>query len=90
MFMKLHRHTLYQHHHQEIMATPDLSLFVGKYECVSASNYEAFLADLKVNFFLRKCATFCAPAMDVEVDEGTGVWTISTRTTLKAMDIKGG
>ena len=65
----------------------DLSLFLGRFECVSADNYEAFLAELRVNFFLRKAATFCAPVMDVSVDADGEVWTISTRTTLKSMDI---
>ncbi len=38
---------------------------VGKYERVSAENYEEFLKALDVNFLLRKAATVSTPVMEV-------------------------
>nr|ALS04313.1 cellular retinoic acid-binding protein 2 [Acartia pacifica]ALS04315.1 cellular retinoic acid-binding protein 2 [Acartia pacifica] len=60
--------------------------FKGKYERVSAENYEEFLKALDVNFLLRKAATVSTPVM--EVSEEDGVWTIKTSTTLKTMELK--
>lgn len=39
--------------------------FAGKYERVSAENYEEFLKGLDVNFLLRKAATVSTPVMEV-------------------------
>lgn len=39
--------------------------FVGKYERVSADNYDEFLKALDVNFLLRKAATVSTPVMEV-------------------------
>jgi len=39
--------------------------FVGKYERVSAENYDEFLKALDVNFLLRKAATVSTPVMEV-------------------------
>ena len=39
--------------------------FVGKYERISAENYEEFLKGLDVNFMLRKAATISTPVMEV-------------------------
>ncbi|XP_023321512.1 fatty acid-binding protein [Eurytemora carolleeae] len=63
-----------------------MDAFKGKYERVSAENYEEFLKELDVNFLLRKAATVSTPVM--EVSEEGGVWTIKTSTTLKSMELK--
>jgi fatty acid-binding protein 3 len=39
--------------------------FVGKYERVSAENYDEFLKALNVGFLLRKAATVSTPVMTV-------------------------
>merc|ERR1711862_198947 len=58
----------------------------GKYERTSADKYEEFLKALDVNFLLRKAATVSTPVM--EITEDGGVWTITTSTTLKTMELK--
>ena len=58
----------------------------GKYERVSAEKYEEFLTALEVNFLLRKAATYSTPQM--EVTEEGGVWTITTSTMLKTVELK--
>ena len=63
-----------------------MDAFKGKYERVSAENYEEFLKELDVNFLLRKAATVSTPVM--EVSEEGGVWTIKTSTSLKSMELK--
>lgn len=60
--------------------------FVGKYERVSADNYDELLKALNVNFLLRKAATASTPVM--EVTEEGGVWTMKTSTILKSMELK--
>nr|ALS04896.1 cellular retinoic acid-binding protein 2 [Pseudodiaptomus poplesia] len=60
--------------------------FKGKYERVSADNYEEFLKALGVGLLLRKAATVSTPVM--EVSEENGTWTIKTSTTLKTMELK--
>ena len=40
--------------------------FVGKYQRVSADNYEEFLKALDVGFMLRKAATVSTPLMEVK------------------------
>ena len=58
----------------------------GKYQRVSAEQYDEFLKALDVGFLLRKAATASTPSM--EVTEEGGVWTIKTSTTLKSMELK--
>ena len=58
----------------------------GTYTRTSAEKYEEILAELGVNFLLRKAATVSTPVMDVS--EADGVWTIKTSTTLKSMELK--
>nr|ALS04897.1 cellular retinoic acid-binding protein 2 [Pseudodiaptomus poplesia] len=60
--------------------------FKGKYERVSADNYEEFLKALGVGLLLRKAATVSTPVM--EVSEESGTWTIKTSTSLKTMELK--
>ena len=47
--------------------------FAGKYQRVSAENYEEFLKALDVNFMLRKAATVSTPTMEVSERE---IWQI--------------
>merc|ERR1712106_319149 len=63
-----------------------MDAFKGKYERISAENYEEILKVLEVNFLLRKAATVSTPSLEVK-EEG-GVWTITTATTLKTMELK--
>lgn len=58
----------------------------GKYERVSAENYDEALKALDVNFLLRKAATASTPIM--EVSKEGDVYTIKTSTTLKSMELK--
>jgi len=60
--------------------------FVGKYERVSADNYDDFLKALDVNYLLRKAATVSSPVMEVSRDGD--VWSIKTSTSLKSMELK--
>ena len=39
--------------------------YIGKYDRVSADKYDEFLAELNVNFLLRKAATASAPVFEV-------------------------
>merc|ERR1711982_232640 len=64
----------------------NMDAFKGKYERTSAENYEEILKVLDVNFLLRKAATVSTPTLEVK-EEG-GVWTITTATTLKTMELK--
>jgi len=41
--------------------------FVGKYERVSAENYDGFLETLGVNAMLRKAASVSTPTMKVNI-----------------------
>merc|ERR1712179_423214 len=63
-----------------------MDAFKGKYERTSADNYEELLKILDVNLLLRKAATVSTPQMEIK-EEG-GVWTITTSTTLKTMELK--
>merc|ERR1711892_255965 len=63
-----------------------MEAFKGKFERVSAENYEELLKVLDVNFLLRKAATVSNPVM--EISEEGGTWTIKTSTTLKSMEMK--
>merc|ERR1712098_544623 len=64
----------------------NMDAFKGKYERTSAENYEEILKVLDVNFLLRKAAPVSTPTLEVK-EEG-GVWTITTATTLKTMELK--
>merc|ERR1712123_153241 len=64
----------------------NMEAFKGKFERVSAENYEELLKVLDVNFLLRKAATVSNPVM--EITEEGGTWTIKTSTTLKSMETK--
>merc|ERR1711935_200603 len=66
--------------------TSHMEAFKGKFERVSAENYEELLKLLDVNFLLRKAATVSNPVM--EISEEGGTWTIKTSTTLKSMEMK--
>merc|ERR1712226_248611 len=68
------------------LSTLTMDAFKGKYERTSAENYEELLKILDVNFLLRKAATVSTPHMEIK-EEG-GVWTITTSTTLKTMELK--
>merc|ERR1712058_83630 len=63
-----------------------MDAFKGSYTRTSADNYEEMLKILDVNFLLRKAATVSTPVM--EITEDGGVWTITTSTTLKTMELK--
>ena len=63
-----------------------MEAFIGKFTRTSAENYEEFLKELGVGYLLRKAATISTPTM--EVSESNGVWTITTSTTLKSMELK--
>merc|ERR1712111_238223 len=69
-------------------AEPDITMdaFKGSYTRTSADNYEEMLKILDVNFLLRKAATVSTPVM--EITEDGGVWTITTSTTSKTMELK--
>merc|ERR1712112_525583 len=58
--------------------------FVGKFNRISAENYEELLKVLDVSFLLRKAATASNPVM--EISQAGGVWTMKTSTTLKSME----
>ena len=42
-----------------------MAAYVGKYDRVSAENYDEFLKELDVNFMLRKAATASTPVFEV-------------------------
>ena len=42
-----------------------MAAYVGKYDRISAENYDEFLAELSVNFLLRKAATASTPVFEV-------------------------
>jgi len=62
-----------------------MDAFKGKYERLSADNYEELLKELQVNFLLRKAATASSPV--VEISEENGTWTIKSATTLKTVSL---
>merc|ERR1712212_852526 len=63
-----------------------MAAYVGKYDRVSAENYDEFLKELDVNFMLRKAATASTPVFEVIVD-GEEI-TFKTSTMLKTMELK--
>ena len=42
-----------------------MAAYVGKYDRISAENYDEFLKELDVNFMLRKAATASTPVFEV-------------------------
>ena len=42
-----------------------MAAYVGKYDRISAENYDEFLSELSVNFLLRKAATASTPVFEV-------------------------
>ena len=54
---------------------------------MSAEKYEEFLKALDVSYILRKAATVSNPSLEISED-GAGVWSIKTSTTLKSMELK--
>merc|ERR1711962_380098 len=73
-------------HHSQSSNQHGMDAFKGSYTRTSADNYEEMLKILDVNFLLRKAATVSTPVM--EITEDGGVWTITTSTTLKTMELK--
>merc|ERR1712172_210428 len=63
-----------------------MAAYVGKYDRISAENYDEFLSELSVNFLLRKAATAAPPVFEVSV-EGD-VICFKTSTMLKSMELK--
>merc|ERR1712050_88732 len=63
-----------------------MEVFKGKFERVSAENYEEFLKALDVSYLLRKAATVSTPVL--EITENSGVWSIKSSTTLKSIELK--
>jgi hypothetical protein len=43
----------------------DEAKYCGKYDRISAENYDEFLKELDVNFILRKAATVSTPCFEV-------------------------
>merc|ERR1711892_1066772 len=60
--------------------------FTGNYTQTSKENYEDFLKALNIGFILRKAALASTPVMSI-TEEG-GHWTMTTRTSLKAIELK--
>ena len=58
----------------------------GKYERISAENYDGLLKELSVNWLLRTAAQSSTPV--VEITEDNGEWTIKSSTTLKTVELK--
>ena len=45
-----------------------MAAYVGKYDRISAENYDEFLSELSVNFLLRKAATASTPVFEVNIN----------------------
>ena len=58
----------------------------GKFERVSADNYEELLKELSVGWLLRKAALASTPV--VEITEEDDVWSIKSSTSLKTVELK--
>jgi len=67
------------------MATEPVNMeaFCGKYKQVHSENYDEFLKDLGVNWFLRQAAQISNQNMEISVKEGN--WEIKTSTLVKTM-----
>eukprot|EP00090_Calanus_glacialis_P036741 TRINITY_DN62803_c0_g1_i1.p1 TRINITY_DN62803_c0_g1~~TRINITY_DN62803_c0_g1_i1.p1 ORF type:complete len:135 (-),score=36.39 TRINITY_DN62803_c0_g1_i1:62-466(-) len=60
--------------------------FTGNYTQTTKENYEEFLKALNIGFILRKAALASTPVMSIS-EEG-GHWTMTTKTSLKAIELK--
>merc|ERR1712117_332154 len=58
----------------------------GTYTRASEENYEELLKALNVGFMLRKAAMASTPVMTIT--ESGGNWTMSTKTTMKSIELK--
>merc|ERR1712018_21873 len=68
--------------------TADYQKYLGKYDRTSAEKYDEFLAELGVNFLLRKAATASTPRFEVTYDTDSETWLFKTSTILKSMELK--
>ena len=56
----------------------DADKYLGKYDRVSAEKYDEFLAELGVNFMLRKAATASSPVFEVSLKRpASDTWSLS-------------
>ena len=60
--------------------------FTGNYTQTYNENYDEFLKALNVGFLLRKAAQASNPVMSIK--EEAGNWTMTTKTIVKAMELK--
>ena len=60
--------------------------FTGNYTQTYNENYDEFLKALNVGFLLRKAAQASNPVMSIS--EEAGNWTMTTKTIVKAMELK--
>ena len=60
--------------------------FTGNYTQTYNENYDEFLKALNVGFLLRKAAQASTPVMSIS--EEAGNWTMTTKTIVKAMELK--
>ena len=60
--------------------------FTGNYTQTYNENYDEFLKTLNVGFLLRKAAQASNPVMSIK--EEAGNWTMTTKTIVKAMELK--
>ena len=60
--------------------------FTGNYTQTYNENYDEFLKTLNVGFLLRKAAQASNPVMSIS--EEAGNWTMTTKTIVKAMELK--
>ena len=58
----------------------------GKFERISAENYEELLKELSVSWLLRKAALASTPVMEITEEDDT--WTIKSSTSLKTVELK--
>ena len=58
----------------------------GQYTRTSEENYENVLKELNVGFMLRKAAMASTPVMTIT--ESGGQWTMTTKTTMKSIELK--
>merc|ERR1712126_403151 len=78
----------YQVRHSWILHLPQIVMdaFKGKFDRTTEEKYEDLLKLLNVGYLLRKAATVSNPVVDIT--ECAGVWTITSSTTLKSMELK--
>merc|ERR1712126_22184 len=78
----------YQVRHSWILHLPQIVMdaFKGKFDRTTEEKYEDLLKLLNVGYLLRKAATVSNPVVDIT--ECAGVWTITSSTTLKSMELR--